>query len=261
MTCRRHFPRLPHPRRRHRLSRRHRDRCTLDDLSPGEVVIKVAYSSVNYKDALAGTGKGKILRQLPARSAASTSRATWSRPPIPRSAKATRCCAPAAACRETRDGGYAEYARLEANWTIPLPAGLTLRESMVLGTAGFTAALALFRMERNGQTPDMGPIVVTGATGGVGSLAIDILDARRFRGARDHRQGRPLRLPDRPRRHASASRARTSTGASVRWKPRAGPARSTTSAATCSRGLTRVIQPYGNIASCGIAGGIELQPR
>jgi putative YhdH/YhfP family quinone oxidoreductase len=75
---------------------------------------------------------------------------------------------------EVRDGGYAEYARIEAKWAIPLPAGLSLRESMILGTAGFTAALALLRMQDNRQTPAQGPLAVTGATGGVGSLAVDI---------------------------------------------------------------------------------------
>src|SRR3546814_4166670 len=71
---------------------------------------------------------------------------------------------------ETRDGGYSEYARLESRWAVALPAGLDLRESMILGTAGFTAALALLRMEENRQSPGLGPLAVTGATGGVGSL-------------------------------------------------------------------------------------------
>ena len=81
---------------------------------------------------------------------------------------------------ETRDGGYAGYARLDAKWVIPLPAGLSLRESMILGTAGFTAALALYRMRDNRQTPDLGPLAVTGATGGVGSLAVDIFSKAGF---------------------------------------------------------------------------------
>ncbi|HZX79854.1 MAG TPA: acryloyl-CoA reductase, partial [Lysobacter sp.] len=81
---------------------------------------------------------------------------------------------------ETRDGGYSEYARLEADWTIPVPAGLHLREAMTLGTAGFTAALALYRMLENGQTPEHGPLAVTGATGGVGSLAVDIFSRAGF---------------------------------------------------------------------------------
>src|SRR3546814_1496951 len=78
---------------------------------------------------------------------------------------------------ETRDGGYSEYARLESRWAVALPAGLDLRESMILGTAGFTAALALLRMEENRQSPQLGPLAVTGATGGVGSLAIDIFSS------------------------------------------------------------------------------------
>jgi putative YhdH/YhfP family quinone oxidoreductase len=81
---------------------------------------------------------------------------------------------------ETRDGGYSQYARVEAQWAIPLPDGLTLRESMILGTAGFTAALALFRMLDNRQTPELGPLAVTGATGGVGSLAVDIFSRAGF---------------------------------------------------------------------------------
>src|SRR5690242_20424743 len=144
-----------------------------DDLSPGEVLIKVAYSSVNYKDALAGTGKGKILRQFPLNGgidvagyvAASTD---------PRFREGDQVLCTGCGLSETRDGGYAEYARLESKWTIPLPPGLSLRESMILGTAGFTAALALFRMRDNRQTPALGPIAVTGATGGVGMLAVDI---------------------------------------------------------------------------------------
>src|SRR5687768_9535065 len=146
----------------------------IDALSPGEVVIKTAYSSVNYKDALAGTGKGRILRQFPLNGGIDVAGyVVSSSDPRFREGDAVLCTG--CGLSESRDGGYAEYARLDAKWTIPLPAGLTLRESMILGTAGFTAALALFRMEQNGQQPDMGPIVVTGATGGVGSLAIDIL--------------------------------------------------------------------------------------
>ncbi|MGO4779868.1 oxidoreductase, partial [Lysobacter sp. 2RAB21] len=81
---------------------------------------------------------------------------------------------------ETRDGGYSQYARLQAQWVVPLPSGLSLRESMVLGTAGFTAALALHRMLDNRQTPEHGPLAVSGATGGVGSLALDIFSRAGF---------------------------------------------------------------------------------
>ena len=148
-------------------------RLSLDDLSPGELVIRTAYSSVNFKDALAGTGEGRILRRFPlvggidvaGTVVASSAPAFREGDPV----LVTGC-----GLSETRDGGYSRYARLDAQWAIPLPAGLSLRESMILGTAGFTAALALFRMLDNRQTPDMGPLCVTGATGGVGSLAIDI---------------------------------------------------------------------------------------
>ena len=152
---------------------------SLDDLNPGEVVIKTAYSSVNYKDALAGTGEGKILRRFPLVGGIDVAgHVVASTDPGFREGDAvlvTGC-----GLSETRDGGYAEYARLQAEWVIPLPAGLSLRESMILGTAGFTAALALYRMLDNRQTPGLGPLAVTGATGGVGSLAVDIFSRAGF---------------------------------------------------------------------------------
>lgn len=145
----------------------------LDALSPGEIVIQTAYSSVNYKDALAGTGKGKILRQFPLVGGIDVAgHVVQSRDPAFKEGDAVLCTG--CGLSETRDGGYAAYARLESRWAIPLPEGLDLRESMILGTAGFTAGLALLRMQDNRQTPDLGPLAVTGATGGVGSLAIAI---------------------------------------------------------------------------------------
>ena len=155
------------------------ERISLDDLAPGEVVIRAAFSSVNFKDALAGTGEGKILRRFPlvggidvaGHVVASTDPKFREGDPV----LVTGC-----GLSETRDGGYSQYARLESKWAIPLPAGLDLRESMILGTAGFTAALALFRMLENRQTPELGPLAVTGATGGVGSLAVDIFSRAGF---------------------------------------------------------------------------------
>jgi len=145
----------------------------LDALSPGEIVIRSAFSSVNYKDALAGTGKGKILRQFPLIGGIDVAgHVVQSRDPAFKEGDAVLCTG--CGLSETRDGGYAAYARLESRWAIPLPVGLDLRESMILGTAGFTAGLALLRMQDNRQTPDLGPLAVTGATGGVGSLAITI---------------------------------------------------------------------------------------
>lgn len=151
----------------------------LDDLNPGEVVIRVAYSSVNYKDALAGTGQGKILRRFPLVGGIDVAgHVVASTDPAFREGDAVLVTG--SGLSETRDGGYAHYARLQSRWVIPLPAGLSLRESMILGTAGFTAALALYRMLDNRQTPDLGPLAVTGASGGVGSLAVDIFSRAGF---------------------------------------------------------------------------------
>src|SRR5687767_4627219 len=155
------------------------EHVSIDDLAPGEIAIKTAYSSVNFKDALAGSGQGKILRRFPlvggidvaGHVAASTD---------PKFREGDAVLVTGCGLSETRDGGYAEYARLEARWVIPLPAGLSLRESMILGTAGFTAALALYRLRDNRQTPELGPLAVTGATGGVGSLAVDIFSRAGF---------------------------------------------------------------------------------
>ncbi|HEY4559859.1 MAG TPA: alcohol dehydrogenase catalytic domain-containing protein, partial [Lysobacter sp.] len=140
------------------------ENVSIDDLAPGEVVIRTAYSSVNYKDALAGTGKGKILRRFPLVGGIDVAgHVVESRDPRYREGDAVLVTG--SGLSETRDGGYSEYARLEADWTIPVPAGLDLREAMILGTAGFTAALALYRMLENGQAPAHGPLAVTGATG------------------------------------------------------------------------------------------------
>ncbi len=155
------------------------ERVSLDQLAHGEVVIKAAWSSVNYKDALAGTGKGRILRRFPLVGGIDVAgHVVASRDAKFREGDAV--LATGCGLSETRDGGYAEYARLEAQWTIPLPEGLDLRESMILGTAGFTAALALHRMLENRQAPALGSLCVTGATGGVGSLAVDIFSRAGF---------------------------------------------------------------------------------
>jgi len=149
------------------------EQVALDDLAQGDLTIKVACSSVNYKDALAGTGRGKILRRFPLVGGIDVAGVVVeSKDPAFR--EGDLVLATGSGLSETRDGGYAEYARLESKWAIPLPDGLTLRDAMRIGTAGFTAALALIRMEDNRQTPAHGPLVVTGASGGVGSLAIDI---------------------------------------------------------------------------------------
>ncbi|MGE8211637.1 MAG: YhdH/YhfP family quinone oxidoreductase [Stenotrophomonas rhizophila] len=151
----------------------------LDQLNPGEVVIRAQWSSVNYKDALAGTGKGRILRRFPLVGGIDVAgTVVSSTDPAYREGDAV--LATGCGLSETRDGGYSQYVRLAASAVIAQPAGLTPREAMVLGTAGFTAALALLRMTDNRLTPAHGPLAVTGATGGVGSLAVDIFSRAGF---------------------------------------------------------------------------------
>lgn len=147
---------------------------TTDKLDPGEVTIRVAYSSVNYKDALAATGAGRIIRRFPCVGGIDLS-GTVIESADPRFAPGDAVLATSHDIGVAHHGGFAEIARIPADWVIKLPAGLSLKDAMALGTAGFTAGLAVVRMEENGLKPANGPVVVTGATGGVGSLAIDML--------------------------------------------------------------------------------------
>ncbi|HJP05408.1 MAG: oxidoreductase [Gammaproteobacteria bacterium] len=155
------------------------EEISLDDLNDGEVVIKCAWSCVNYKDALAATGAGKILRTYPLVGGIDVAGTVVSSTDD-RYREGDEVVVTSAGLSETRDGGYAEYARLAGDSVIPLPEGFTTRDAMILGTAGFTAALAVHRMEQNGQKPGNGPIAVSGATGGVGSVAIDLLAGRGY---------------------------------------------------------------------------------
>jgi acrylyl-CoA reductase (NADPH) len=150
--------------------------ATLDEsrLDPGGVTIRVAYSSVNYKDALAATGAGKIIRRFPCVGGIDLS-GTVIASADPRFKAGDPVIATSFDIGVAHHGGYAEIARVPGDWVVPLPAGLSLYEAMALGTAGFTAALAIVRMEENRLSPGNGPVVVSGATGGVGSLAVDIL--------------------------------------------------------------------------------------
>ena len=228
----------------------------IDELSPGEVVIKTAYSSVNYKDALAGTGKGKILRRFPLNGGIDVAGHVVASTDLAfKEGDAVLCTG--CGLSETRDGGYAEYARLDGKWTIPLPKGLSLRESMILGTAGFTAALALYRMRDNRQTPELGPIGVTGATGGVGMLAVDIFARAGFEvhaisgkaehagflktlGAREVLDRKTLDLGN----HSLAS---TRFGGAV-----------DNAGGTLLAQLLACTAPYGNVASIGLAADSTL---
>lgn len=143
-------------------------------LDAGQVTIKVAYSSVNYKDALAATGAGRIIRRHPCIGGIDLS-GVVSSSDDPRFKPGDEVIATSFDIGVAHHGGYAEYARVPGDWVVPLPAGLSLFDAMALGTAGFTAALGIVRMEENGLTPAKGPVIVSGATGGVGSLSVDML--------------------------------------------------------------------------------------
>ena len=151
----------------------------LDDLTEGNVVVRVSHSTINYKDALAATGKGRILRRYPLNGGIDLAGVVVSSEDVefqPGTAVLVNGCG----LSETLDGGYSEYARVDSKSLVPIPEGMTAAEAMQIGTAGYTAALAIHRMEQNGQAQDQGPIVVTGATGGVGSIAIDMLAGRGY---------------------------------------------------------------------------------
>lgn len=143
-------------------------------LDAGDVTIRVAYSSINFKDALAATGAGKIIRRFPCVGGIDLSGMVV-HSDDPRFKSGDPVIATSFDIGVAHHGGYAEFARVPGDWVVPLPDGLSLYEAMALGTAGFTAALGIVRMEENGLTPQKGPVIVTGATGGVGSLAIDML--------------------------------------------------------------------------------------
>jgi putative YhdH/YhfP family quinone oxidoreductase len=148
--------------------------CTIDDLDPGEVLVRVAYSDINYKDALAATGKGRILLR-PVCIGGIDFSGTVVSSSDPRFAKGDAVLGVGHDIGVKHHGGYAEYARIPAAWAVKLPRGLTLWEAMAFGTAGYTAGLAVVKMEQNGLHPAGGPVIVDGATGGVGSIAIAIL--------------------------------------------------------------------------------------
>ena len=150
--------------------------CTLSpaDLPDGEVEIRVAWSSVNFKDGLAATADGKVARAYPLVLGIDLA-GTVVRSAHPAFVPGAQVIAHGYDLGVSRHGGYAEYARVPAEWVVPLPPGLTTREAMALGTAGFTAALAVTELEGRGLEPEIGPVLVTGSTGGVGSTAIAIL--------------------------------------------------------------------------------------
>lgn len=229
---------------------------TIDDLTAGDVVIKVSHSTINYKDALAATGKGRILRTYPLNGGIDLAGTVVSSASED-FAEGDPVLVNGCGLSETLDGGYAQYARVPADAVVPLPDGMTAREAMQIGTAGYTAALAIHRMEQNGQLPENGPVVVTGATGGVGSIAIDMLDARGYEavaftgkadqaeylqsiGARQVLLRGEVDYGKRPMEKAEWAGAIDNLGGeALTW-------------------LTRTVGYGGNIASIGLAAGFEL---
>jgi NADPH2:quinone reductase len=232
------------------------EQISIEDLTAGDVVIKVAYSDINYKDALAATGKGRILRKYPLVGGIDLSGVvvTSSDDRFNSGDKVLVC---GAQLSELYDGGYSEYARVKADSIVALPEGMSLRDVMALGTAGYTAAIAIQRMEDNGQIPERGPIIVTGATGGVGSFAINMLsnigyDVIAFTGKTEQQDylkelgatklinRRELELGSKPLENAQWGGAIDNVGGeTLSW-------------------LTRTTNVWGNIASIGLAGGIKL---
>lgn len=227
----------------------------IDDLSPGNVVIRTAYASVNYKDALAAHGLNKIVRQYPRVGGIDLS-GTVAESQDPRFKEGDPVVVHGFGIGVDHDGGYAEYSRVPADWVLPLPTGLTLREAATIGVAGYTAALSVHLMELNGLQPDAGTVLVTGATGGVASIAIDILaqlgytvtaitgktdshDYLRELGASDILD-RSVVSGTRPLEKAQWAGAVDSVGGdTLAW-------------------LTRTVQPQGVIAAFGNAAGPQL---
>ncbi|MGJ7913727.1 NADPH:quinone oxidoreductase family protein [Neobacillus sp. LXY-1] len=150
------------------------EKITLQDLPEGEVLIQVQYSGVNYKDSLATIPKGNIVKTYPFVPGIDLAGVVVSSKD-PRFQEGDEVIATSYEIGVSHFGGYSEFARIPAKWIVPLPKGLTLKEAMIFGTAGFTAALSIQRLEENGVTPEMGKVLVTGATGGVGSIAVSIL--------------------------------------------------------------------------------------
>jgi NADPH2:quinone reductase len=232
------------------------DQLVLDDLGPGEVVVRVEYSDINYKDALAATGAGRILRKYPLVGGIDLAGVVVGSSD-PRYTAGQHVLVTGCGLSETHDGGYAEYARVKGDWVIPLPAGMSTADAMKIGTAGFTAALAIHRMEQNGQAPANGPVAVTGATGGVGSIAISMLAGRGYEvvavsgkpeadeylreiGAARILRRQEINLGSKPMEKALWAGAVDNVGGELlTW-------------------LTRTTDQWGNIASIGLAGGAEL---
>jgi NADPH2:quinone reductase len=232
--------------------------CDMPVLVGEQVLIEVHYSSLNYKDALALTGHAGIMRHYPM-TAGVDAGGIVVESGSPDFKPGDAVVVTGYGMSQSHDGGYADYLQVPTSWVVPLPAGLDLFQAMSLGTAGYTAALAIQRLQDNGQTPVKGPVMVTGATGGVGSFSINMLARSGFEvvalsGKLDkyreylHELGavecfdraaiNPGHKPLEPARWGGA--VDSLGGEVLAW-------------------LIRTVRPYGNVAACGLALGAELQ--
>ena len=228
----------------------------IDDLDPGEVLIRNSHSSVNYKDALAATGTGRIVRRFPVIGGIDVA-GTVVTSGDTRFREGEAVLVTGYGMGVEHDGGYAEYSRVPAEWVVPLPQGMSTADAMAIGTAGFTAALAIMRMEQNGLKPANGPVVVTGASGGVGSVAVDLLaglgyEVTAISGKDDqHEYLRHLGASQVLSRH-TLDMGKKPLEKTI-WAGAVDPVGGETLA-----WLTRTMKQHGTIASCGLTAGIDL---
>lgn len=232
------------------------EKLTLEDLSPGNVVIEAHYSSVNFKDALAGTGRGKILRRSPLVGGIDVSGKVVSSEDA-RFQPGDEVLVTGCGLSEQHDGGYAELVRVPADWVVPIPEGLDLYKVMAIGTAGFTAALAINRMEDNHQSPQLGPILVTGASGGVGSFSVSLLTGLGYEvialtGKADAAHYLKSLGADR-----ILNRHEMDMGTRALERAQWGGGIDNVGGDLLSW-MTRTVRPWGNIVSIGLAAGIEI---
>ncbi len=226
------------------------------NLMAGDVTVSVEWSTLNYKDGLAITGKAPVVRRFPmipgidfAGTVEASTHPDWK--------AGDKVILNGWGCGETHLGGYGAKARVNGNWLVPLPGAITAREAMAIGTAGYTAMLAVMALENHGQTPMSGPVAVTGAAGGVGSIAIAILAKRGFQvtastgrteltgyleelGATEIIERKELAGPVKPL-------------AKERWAAAIDTVGSTTLA-----NLVSMTRYGGAVAACGLAGGMDL---